>query len=253
MQKGLELVKILKLDFIIIPERIDNTSANKIALELNKKIKAYVSKPQIPKTLALANITCRDKFIVIASSTGGVEALDKILSGLPENVPPILIVQHMASGFTKLFADRLNKKSKVEIREASSYDYLRKGLVLIAPADKHMTLVVKNNKLFVDCFVGTRIVGLMPAADVLFDSVADLMLKHSFSSNVLAIVLTGMGADGAKGILKLKTNGAYTIGQDQKTCMVYGMPKVAFELGAIQKQVPLEMVPKEIIKFGQVT
>ena len=191
----------------------------------------------------LRTVGINQKIVVVAASTGGTEAIESILKKLPADIPPILIVQHMPSGFTNFFANRLNNMYPMEIREAEDGDYLQKGLVLIAPAGKHMSLVTNGIKLMVKCFIGQKIHGVMPAADVLFESVASLMRR-----NAIGVILTGMGADGARGLMLMHNNGAKTIGQDKKTCVVYGMPKVAFDLGALDVQVPLDRIAETIMK-----
>ncbi len=189
-------------------------------------------------------VDVNQKIIVIASSTGGTDALEKIFKSMPADIPPILVVQHMPSGFTRFFANRLNSICPMEVREAENNDYLQRGLVLIAPADNHMKLIRRSSKLVVECFSGTKIHGVMPAADILFESVAPLM-----RSNVIGVILTGMGADGAKGMMLMHLNGATTIGQDKESCVVYGMPKVAFDMGALDMQLPLNKIANTIMSL----
>ncbi|MCL2664738.1 MAG: CheB methylesterase domain-containing protein [Defluviitaleaceae bacterium] len=186
-------------------------------------------------------VTEFNKIIAMASSTGGTEALEKIFRALPVDVPPVVVVQHMPSGFTKLFADRLNANHALEIKEAADGDYLMKGRVLLAPADYHMKLVRQCGKLGVRCFTGTKVHGVMPAADVLFESVADISRK-----NAVGVVLTGMGADGARGLMMMHSQGAKTIGQDKASCVVYGMPKVAKDIGAVDFELPLDQIANKI-------
>ena len=185
-----------------------------------------------------------DKIIAIASSTGGVEALEHIFSRLPKNVPPILVVQHMPSGFTKFFADRLDGLYPHHIKEAQPGDYLLRGQVMIAPAGNHMQLVKRQDKLAVDCFMGPKIHGVIPAADILFESVADTMKK-----NAIGIVLTGMGADGGRGLMHMHNVGAKTIVQNEETCVVYGMPKVAKDLGAADFELPIDQIAGKILEL----
>ena len=185
-----------------------------------------------------------NKVWAIASSTGGTEALEKILVALHPEIPPTVVVQHMPSGFTKLFADRLNKFCPMEVREAKNGDYLAKGLVLLAPADSHMIIMKQNEKLAVNCFVGSKIHGVMPAADVLFESVAEIM-----QSKAVGVVLTGMGTDGAKGLMQMHQKGARTICQDRETSVVYGMPKAAKELGAVEFELPLDQIAGKMLSL----
>ena len=183
-----------------------------------------------------------DKIIAIASSTGGVEALEKIISNLPKDIPPVLSVQHMPSGFTKFFADRLNGLYPQDIKEAKSGDILLRGQILIAPAGNHMQLIKKQERLAVECFMGPKMHGVIPAADILFESVANIMRR-----NAVGVVLTGMGADGGRGLMLMHNNGAKTIGQNEATCVVYGMPKVAKDLGAVDFELPIDRIAERIM------
>ena len=186
------------------------------------------------------------KIIAIASSTGGTDALQKIFLKLDTNAPPVVVVQHMPSGFTKLFAERLNSICAIGIKEADDSDYLSTGLVLIAPAGRHMTITLRGGKLITNCYEGQKLNGVIPAADILFDSVAAVMKQ-----NAVGVILTGMGADGARGLMKMHGMGAKTIGQDQETCVVYGMPKAAFDLGAVDYQLPLDGIADKMIALAR--
>jgi len=186
------------------------------------------------------------KIIAIASSTGGTDALEKILLKLKPDAPPVLVVQHMPSGFTKLFADRLNAVCAVEVREAKSHEYLKAGEALIAPAGLHMKIRPGGGGVAAECFDGPRLHGVIPAADILFDSVAEVM-RH----NAVGVILTGMGSDGARGLMKMHNHGAKTVGQDKATCVVYGMPKVAYDLGAVDFQLPLDQIADKMIQLAK--
>ncbi len=185
-----------------------------------------------------------DKIIAIGSSTGGTEAIVEILKQFPAEMPPILIVQHMPAVFTKMYADRLNDICEMTVWEAKNGDKLRPGLVLIAPGDYQMKVVKNYDGYYVECFKGEKVNGHAPSVDVLFDSVADVI-----GSKAIGIILTGMGGDGSKGMLKMRENGAKTIGQDEKSCVVYGMPKVAYELGAVDEQVALPNIASRIMSI----
>jgi two-component system chemotaxis response regulator CheB len=184
-----------------------------------------------------------NKIIVIGASTGGTEAIIKILKELPEDFSPILIAQHMPCGFTKLYADRLNKICKMEVREALNVDRIKPGSVLIAPGDKHMVLKKDDEGYYVTCRKGEKINGYCPSIDLLFNSAAEIAGKSS-----VGIILTGMGKDGAEGLLNMKKAGAYTIGQDEKTSAVYGMPMAAFDMGAVMMQAPIGDIYEILIK-----
>lgn len=185
-----------------------------------------------------------DKIIAIGSSTGGTEAIVEILKQFPAEMPPILIVQHMPAVFTKMYADRLNDICEMTVWEAKNGDKLRPGLVLIAPGDYQMKVVKNYDGYYVECFKGEKVNGHAPSVDVLFDSVADVI-----GSKAIGVILTGMGGDGSKGMLKMHENGAKTIGQDEKSCVVYGMPKVAYELGAVDEQVALPNIASRIMSI----
>lgn len=179
--------------------------------------------------------------IAIGASTGGTEAIFDIIHSFPREMPGIVIVQHMPPVFTKMYAQRLNASCKMEVKEAESGDKIVSGRVLIAPGDKHLRIKKKENSYIVQCFDGDKVNGHRPSVDVLFDSVA-----QEVGSSSIGIILTGMGCDGAKGLLKMKQKGAITIGQDEKSCVVYGMPKVAYDIGAVTKQVSLRNIPQVV-------
>jgi len=200
----------------------------------------------VHETMEIRPVKKYNKIIAIASSTGGTEALTVILKDLPYNCPPILIVQHFSSGFTKFFSERLDAICKVNVRQANDNDYLEQGLVLFAPDDYHMVLKKNSKGLYVGCFIGEKVHGVMPAADILFESIADIAGKNS-----VGVILTGMGADGAAGLLKMRNKGAQTISQDKESCVVYGMPRVAVEIGAVDKEVNLHHICKEMLKLAE--
>lgn len=189
-------------------------------------------------------IDTMSKIIAIGASTGGTDAIHTVISGLPRDMPPIVIVQHMPPVFTKLYAERLNNTCELEVKEAEDGDALRPGRVLIAPGNYQMRLAKRGTGYIVKCTQEEKVSGHCPSVDVLFDSVADVTGKQS-----VGVILTGMGRDGANGLLKMKKTGAYTIGQDEKSSVVYGMPMVAFNIGAVDKQLPLDRIADEIIRF----
>jgi two-component system chemotaxis response regulator CheB len=174
------------------------------------------------------------KIIAIGASTGGTEATSSILQSFTKDMPGIVIVQHMPPLFTKMYADRLNRVCALEIKEAENGDLIIPGRAVIAPGNMQMKLHKKGSGFSVEVFHGDKVNGHCPSVDVLFESVSAEVGKHS-----LGVILTGMGRDGAKGLLSMRKNGARTLGQDEQSCDVYGMPKVAFDIGAVQKQVPL--------------
>ncbi|MCM1045149.1 MAG: chemotaxis response regulator protein-glutamate methylesterase [Candidatus Gastranaerophilales bacterium] len=170
--------------------------------------------------------------VAIGASTGGTEATSSVVKNLGPDIPGIVCVQHMPPGFTKMYAKRLNDESRLQVKEAETGDRVLPGHMLVAPGgDKHMRLVKVNGAYQVEIKAGPRVNGHCPSVDVLFDSVARVA-----GSDALGIILTGMGGDGAKGLLNMRKAGARTIGQDESTCVVYGMPKVAYDLGAVEYQ-----------------
>ncbi|MCW7481049.1 protein-glutamate methylesterase/protein-glutamine glutaminase [Leptospira kanakyensis] len=175
------------------------------------------------------------KFILIGSSTGGTTALRKLLDEVDESFPPILIAQHMPENFTALFAQRLNAELKIQVREAKDKELLQQGHVYIAPGNYHLGIQKLGSEYYTRIFQTDKKNGHRPSVDVLFESAAE----QEIAGNSIGIILTGMGSDGAKGLLQLKEQGCLTIGQNKETCVVYGMPKVAYELGAVSYQVPL--------------
>jgi two-component system chemotaxis response regulator CheB len=189
------------------------------------------------------------EIIAIGASTGGIEGIFNILKNLTENIPGILIVQHIPSGFSHMFAERLDALTKFKVKEAKTGDYVKEGQVLLAPGGKHMKVKKTSIGYKVTCFEGNKISGHCPSVDVLFESVAE-----EAGQKAIGIILTGMGKDGAKGLLLMKQRGAITIGQDESTAVVYGMPKAAYDIGAVDSQVPIENIPKllhSIIKGRQ--
>nr|WP_042338178.1 chemotaxis response regulator protein-glutamate methylesterase [Desulfosporosinus youngiae] len=182
------------------------------------------------------------KIIAIGASTGGTEAIFSILKALPVRIPGIVIAQHIPPVFSKMFAERINQKTHLQAKEAQTGDYVEKGSVLIAPGGQHMRLRKIGERYKVECFAGEKVNGHCPSIDVLFESVA-----KEAGDRAIGIILTGMGYDGAKGLLSMRRKGAVTIGQDEHSSIVYGMPKVAYEIGAVQKQAPLAAISKIIL------
>ncbi|WP_416357274.1 protein-glutamate methylesterase/protein-glutamine glutaminase [Aureimonas phyllosphaerae] len=186
-----------------------------------------------------------DKVVVIGASTGGTEALRRLLEALPENSPGIVIVQHMPAGFTSAFARRLDGLCRMEVREAETGDRVVPGLALIAPGNHHLLLQRSGAQYHVEVRDGPLVTRHRPSVDVLFRSAA-----RAAGANALGVILTGMGDDGAKGMLELRQTGAHTLGQDEGTCVVYGMPKEAMKVGAVEAELPLDRIPAEILRFA---
>lgn len=183
-----------------------------------------------------------EKIIAIGASTGGTEAVQYILKQFAQNMPPVFIVIHMPPGFTKMYSIRLNEICKMYVKEAEDGEEVKYGTVYIAPGGYHMRVLKRYEKFYVSCKKEQKISGHMPSVNALFDSIA-----KNICPQVVATILTGMGDDGAKGLLNIKNNGGFTIGQAEKSCVVYGMPKVAKNIGAVNIQADLEDIPKIII------
>jgi len=237
MRRGALAIVIKSWDESELSEKIFvNSFIHKVKDAVN--IKSIMNKREVKKEVYVSS----DKIIAIGSSTGGTEAIVEILQRFPAEMPPILIVQHMPAVFTKMYADRLNDICNMTVWEAKDGDKLKPGLVLIAPGDFQMRVVKKYDGLYVECFKGEKVNGHAPSVDVLFDSVAEVI-----GEKAIGVILTGMGGDGAKGMARMHDKGAITIGQDQESCVVYGMPKVAFELGAVDEQVSLRNIATRIM------
>jgi two-component system chemotaxis response regulator CheB len=229
-------------------------SVGDMSLQLKEKIRAAAKvrmdrvrktgsgSPIGPVTKILSETT--QKVIAIGASTGGTEALKEVLIRFPLNTPGILIVQHMPAQFTRAFAERLNGICQIEVKEAKDTDSVLNGQALIAPGNFHMILRRSGAKYYVNVKDGPLVHHQRPAVDVLFNSVAQYA-----GSNAIGVILTGMGADGAQGMLKMKEGGARTIAQDEESCVVFGMPKEAIKLNAIDRVAPLGQISNEIIQM----
>ena len=205
-----------------------------------KKVEAVERAVATIKHLALTKTT--DKVVAIGSSTGGTQALQKILQSMPHNSPPIVIVQHMPESFTKAFADRLNDVCDIEVREAQNNYSVIPGRALIAPGNHHMILNRSGSKYFVQIKEGPQVNRHRPSVDVLFKSVA-----RYAGANAVGVILTGMGGDGALGMKEMKDNKSFNIAQDEALCVVFGMPKEAIKLGGVNTVLPLDNIAAGIL------
>ncbi len=201
-----------------------------------------IEKKELKKQPSLIQIKTTNKIIAIGASTGGTEALKEVITTLPKNSPGLVVVQHMPSGFTAAFAERLNQLSEIDVKEAKDGDSVLPGTCLIAPGDFHMLLRRDGAKYIVRLKKGPQVWHQRPAVDVLFKSVSEYG-----GSNAIGVILTGMGKDGAQGMRLMKDAGSINIAQDEQTSIVYGMPKAAFETGAVDYVVPLSDVSNKII------
>lgn len=208
-----------------------------------EKLTSALSKGVIKLTTS-NQLKINNTVIAIGASTGGTEATLEVLKQLPSDIPATVITQHMPKGFTKMYAERLNRLCKMEVREARDGDVLKRGLALIAPGgDFQMKVVRKGRDYVTECKPGAKVSGHRPSVDVLFRSVAETV-----RGSAVGIILTGMGQDGAEGLLQMRKNGAYTIGQDKESCVVYGMPMVAHSMGAVCIQASCTAIPTALMK-----
>jgi two-component system chemotaxis response regulator CheB len=187
-----------------------------------------------------------NKLVAIGASTGGVDALKLILSQLPANSPSIVIAQHMPAKFTEIFADRLNNYTKVKVVEAKDMDPILPSRVYIAPGGKNMIIDNVNNRLVCRIIDNLPKYNYVPSVNVLFESVVKVV-----GADVVGVILTGMGNDGAESMLKMRNAGAHTIGQDQSSCIIYGMPKVAYLNHAVTIELPLNKIAQEILNHAK--
>ncbi len=244
------------VDFITKPSSYAGSALDSMLHELRTKVKnvstANVSHwqnvnyrpPQAPKRAAKPPVIPTDKIIAIGASTGGTEAIRNVLCRLEADTPGIVVVQHMPPGFTKMLAQRLNEQCALEVKEAVSGDVLMIGQALIAPGDYHMTVQRSENGYRVECKSGDKVCGHRPSVDVLFHSIA-----ASAGANSTGVILTGMGYDGAEGLVSMRRAGAKTLAQDESTSVVFGMPKSAYERGGTKELIPLDHVAKKIMTF----
>ena len=196
---------------------------------------------EAPTGRAMAQTT--EKIVAVGASTGGTEALRIFLEALPQDAPGIVIVQHMPEGFTKAFATRIDALCRVRVKEAVDGDSVLRGQALIAPGNRHTMLKRSGARYYVEVKDGPLVCRHRPSVDVLFRSTARYAGK-----NAIGVIMTGMGDDGARGMLEMKTAGAYTIAQDEQSCVVYGMPKEAVKLGGVDTILPLPRLAQEILR-----
>ncbi len=189
----------------------------------------------------VAPVGGKDRVVAIGASTGGTEAIFEVVRRFKKDIPGVVVVQHMPPGFTQMYAERLNNQCEVAVKEAQTGDKVLPGRVLIAPGDRQMRLVRVGSDYQVECRGTEKVSGHCPSVDVLFRSVA-----KAAGSKAVGVILTGMGGDGAKGLLEMRNAGAMTVGQDKASCVVYGMPKVAYEIGAVQQQASITAIAGKV-------
>lgn len=243
-------VDFIKKPVVNKPEDMSNFISELLAkIKIAKTAKVHPLPKKIPAISPAHQISAKkilhnnpNSIVAIGASTGGTEAIIEVVKNLPKNTPGVIIVQHMPPVFTNMYAQRLDRICQMSAKEAEDNDRVETGKILVAAGDYHMRLCKDSKGYYIRSQKGPRVNGHCPSVDVLFESVAEVAGK-----NALAVILTGMGADGAKGLLKIRNTGAYTIGQDKASCVVYGMPMEAYKLGAVAKQLPLEKICEEII------
>jgi two-component system chemotaxis response regulator CheB len=245
----LEALEIGAVDFVAKPTNNVATTLAQLAPEIRAKVKnagrTKVRAPvaRKPKVHTLSRSAASgDKIVFIGASTGGVEALKVVLTGMPADSPPILITQHMPPRFTHAFAERLNRECAMTISEAKHGDPVEQGHAYIAPGSHHLEIARSGGRFVCALNDGPTMSGHRPSVDTLFQSAAKLV-----GANAVAAILTGMGKDGANGMREMRNAGAFTIGQDEATSLIYGMPRVAYEVGGVMKQSPLGDVSDAIL------
>lgn len=220
------------------------TRARKKSLDPSLATPKLSADAVIPRARPDTQLQTTEKVVVVGASTGGTEALRVFLEALPENCPGIAIVQHMPEGFTKAFSQRLDGLCRITVREASNNDTVLPGHALIAPGNRHLLLKRSGARYYVEIKDGPLVCRHRPSVDVLFRSAA-----RYAGRNAIGVIMTGMGDDGARGMLELRESGAYTIAQDESSCVVFGMPAEAVRMGGVQKVLPLQAMHREIMKI----
>ncbi len=201
--------------------------------------------PAGPKASALdtTRMATTDKLIAIGASTGGTQAITEVITQLPSSVPGIVIVQHMPPVFTRSYAERLNSMARINVKEAEHGDRILRGTAFIAPGGRHMAIRRDGALYYLELSDGPPVNYVKPAVDVLFHSVARFAGR-----NALGIILTGMGEDGARGLKEMREHGALTLAQDEASCVIFGMPKRAIDLAAVDRVLPLGQIPRQILE-----
>lgn len=248
---------VRKPDATVSPQAFFAALTQKVLFAPRARVRTFSSAaaPAAPTAAAVASDappallgtppTALDQVIIgLGASTGGTEATLEVMKHLPADIPPMVIVQHMPAGFTKMYAERLDRLCAMEVREAQNGDVLRRGLALIAPADFQARIVHRaDGRYSLSILPGEKVSGHRPSVDALFHSIA-----ANVKCKTVGIIMTGMGRDGADGLLAMRKSGAYTIGQDKESCVVYGMPMVAHDIGAVQIQASCEGIAPLLIQ-----
>ncbi|HEY3283769.1 MAG TPA: chemotaxis response regulator protein-glutamate methylesterase [Armatimonadota bacterium] len=199
----------------------------------------------VPKPSPRVRFQTTDQVVVVGASTGGTEALRELLSGLPPNAPGVVVVQHMPERFTRQFASRLDGLCRISVKEAEDGDPVARGQALIAPGNRHLLLRRSGMRYLVQTKEGPLVCRHRPSVDVLFRSAA-----RCAGSNAIGVLLTGIGDDGARGMVELKESGAFNLAQDEASCVVFGMPAEAIRLGGVDRVIPLKQVAQELVRLA---
>ena len=223
-------------------ETIIHACKNAIIEKVNSRRFAKTS----PDASAVDAASISKKLIAIGASTGGTDAIVKVVKDLPVDMPGIVITQHMPVGFTRLFASRLSSVCRMKAKEAQDGDTVQTGMIYIAPGGVQTQVRNSEGSYRLVCKSVEKVNGHCPSVDVLFNSVA-----RAAGNKAVGVILTGMGDDGAKGLLNMKNSGAKTLGQDKGSCVVYGMPEVAFRIGAVDKQLPLDKIGAKLVELAK--
>lgn len=243
------------IDFVRKPDGTQSmdvfvsTLAQKVEVAAHAKVRRPTAAVSVPTAPALGSSAIGQTIIGLGASTGGTEATLEVLRRLPEDIPGMVVVQHMPPGFTKMYAERLDRLCKMEVREAKDGDEIKRGLVLVAQADLQCRVVrTPMGGYCVRCTQEERVSGHRPSVDALFTSIAETVRCRT-----VGIILTGMGRDGASGLLEMRKKGAFTIGQDKESCVVYGMPAVAYDIGAVTVQASCETIAGILLQHLKIT
>lgn len=242
------------VDFVRKPDgtegndRFIEALANKIVVASCARVRRSPLRPvasnnRIASLPLKMGVAPTDVIIGLGASTGGTEATLEVLRRLPANIPGMVIVQHMPPGFTQMYAERLDRICQMKVKEAENGDEIVRGQALIAPGDKQMRVVRNGTRYTVSCMPGEKVSGHCPSVDALF-----LSMAQNVRCRMVGIIMTGMGSDGAKGLLEMRKKGAYTIGQDKDSCVVYGMPMVAHNIGAVMQQASCENIAGVLVR-----
>jgi len=235
------------IEKVITASKVNVSKVEKQVKAIEKmKVNPKLSVDEILSGKSKPFLNTTDKFIAIGASTGGTEAIKEVIMALPSDVPGIVIAQHIPASFSTSFARRLDEYSNLRVKEARQGEQILPGHVYLAPGDKHLMVKRTGAKYVCDLNDGPEINRHKPSVDVLFRSVA-----QSAGPNAMGIMLTGMGADGAQGLLEMKEAGAFNVAQDEKTSVVWGMPGAAVKMGAVEKELPLDRVAREILNYAR--